>query len=254
MGLFDKIVNVALAPSVAIGNLITKGISAVTGKTYGTTTTQQLASTTAGKVLGGAIAGTAAALGVAVAAPYVAAKGGIVAVASQAAKPIAAKIIAKPIQSLGIAAVIAGGGLGLVAPTFKAIKGATEIAVPVILGEKPLLPENISDVAKTIGIALGVGGIGTVAGIIATKVMDKKDEVTIPSSVVGTGGFLGSSDVMESAGAYPAQTVELGAKARSKRKKTAQGAQGQKITQRVDVRVGVNAANRKYLNIVSHSR
>lgn len=62
MGLLSSIASLALKPSVAIGNLITAGVEKVTGKDYGRTTSQQLASTTAGKALGLGIAATGAAL------------------------------------------------------------------------------------------------------------------------------------------------------------------------------------------------
>lgn len=57
MGILSK---VGLAVPVTLGNLITKGVSKVTGKEYGTTTIKEASETKFGKVLGTAITGVAA--------------------------------------------------------------------------------------------------------------------------------------------------------------------------------------------------
>jgi hypothetical protein len=127
-------------------------------------------------------AGTAAAISVAP--PIVLTKVGEVVKGIGAS--VAKKVIDKPIKSaiLGtvVAGAVAGGGAdlipGFVEKTFQAGKVAAEVAT----GEKPLTSENVGDVLKAAGVALGVGAVGVGAGLIAEKVMAAKEPDTSPIS------------------------------------------------------------------------
>jgi hypothetical protein len=205
MGLFDTIQKIALTPSVVIGNAITSGIGKVTGKTYKKTSVAEAQKTTFGKVLGTSIAATAGALGVAVSGAAVAAAGGvrvisgkavsaaapIIAKAVSAAAPIiakgAAKVITSPttaLKAIAVTGVVAGGGLAIVPKVFQVTKKATQVAVPVITGEKKLTSENVADVAKVAGIVAGAGALAVGAGYVAEKVFEKKEEKAIDTNVI----------------------------------------------------------------------
>lgn len=181
MGILQKIAEIALSPSVAIGNVISDIIKAGSGKT----TAKELSETTAGKALGAAIAGTAAALAVAAGAPAVvkAVKSGSAKSAiSKAAKEAAAnpiKAVKKAATAVVGAAVVggavAGGGAKLIKPVIEAAYKGTKTAAEVATGEKKLTSETVMDVAKTIGIIGGSAIVGGAVGIIAEKVMGAKE-------------------------------------------------------------------------------
>ena len=189
MGLFQKISRVTLAPSVFLGNLITRGASKVTGKAYGKQTTKKLSKTTFGKVLGTAIAGTAVALAGFVAAPFAPA-------ALSSARVAAPKILKSGVKSIGKltpkkvfsgilgTAFIAGGGLKLAPAVFKKTKEATQTAVPVLLGEEPLTSDSAKDVLKTAGIITGAGAAAFGAGIIVKNILEKKEEKAIETAQI----------------------------------------------------------------------
>jgi hypothetical protein len=241
MGLIAKI---GLAIPVTVGNIITAGLEKITGKTYGRTTIKEASETTTGKILGTAITGTAAALGA-----TAVGTAGLVAAGKTVGKAAVAQVVKSPVKTLAITGIVAGGGLKLVEPAFKTIKSATQTAVPVLTGEEGLTSGNVSDVVKVVGAAVGLGAVGAAAGVVAEKVLGAKEAAAVAGA--SEAGMLGSSDVMEEAGIIPAETVDVSTKAKAKRKKTARGAQGQKISQ--SVRVYVNSHNRqskRYLNVV----
>ena len=194
VGIIQKVANIALKPSVAIGNLVTKGIEKVTNKTYGRTTSEELSKTTAGKVLGTAIAGTAVALGAAVAAPKIVAAGGAKVVAGTAAKSAAKVAIAHPVKTaalgLGAATVLQSETLTKAATKLpsEAAKLTTNVAQ---LADEPSL-EKLKDIVKDspvltaalgglAAVTVGKGLLGTAATYMNTKATKENTELMAAS-------------------------------------------------------------------------
>lgn len=101
-------------------------------------------------------------------------------VAAVVGKKVLAAVIKKPVAAIVISGVAVSGALPTIAKTlFKAGKVTGE----VITGEKALTPETIAEVGKGVGALLGIGAIGTIAGVIGKKILTKKDKV--PEEIVG---------------------------------------------------------------------
>lgn len=112
------------------------------------------------------------------------------AVISSAVKQTAAKIgsyaISSPVAAVkttAAAAVIAGGGLALVPKLYNVTKKATQTAVPVLTGEKPLTKESLPAIGDTVGSALGFGAAGVAIGAGAALAYDyfTGDEIGTPT-------------------------------------------------------------------------
>lgn len=183
MGLFSGLQKVYAVGVTSAANILTKGIGAVTGKTYGTTTSKEFLSTKTGQVLSGAAVITAGTLGGVLAGQAVTAAGGVKVVAAKAitaAAPGVAKfagtVLKSPFKAVAVAGVVAGGGLKLVPKLFQTTKTAAEKAVPVLLGEEKLTSETAVSTAKIVGLALGLGVVGAGAGMVLEKVLEKKEE------------------------------------------------------------------------------
>jgi len=175
MGILKNIANLALKPSVVVGNAISNVIKKGSGKT----TSAQLANTTAGKFLGLAIAGTAVGLVAATGA------GGTIARAAKA-KPIAA------------------GVSGLAGYTILKSERATEQVAdlpsnvnqfttniaefadnPSIEKAKDIATENpvlttLAGAGGLAGLGIGLGGIaGTLSNIQNTRAVKENTEATL---------------------------------------------------------------------------
>jgi hypothetical protein len=188
MGLLTKI---GLAVPVTIGNLITKGISAITGKQYGTTTIKEASETTFGKVLGTAISATA-----------IAATGGYLATTPSAAASVATaaksliptttkgKLIGTAAALITVPAVIKspklqeaiintpsslvnfGSNVGYVIenPTIENAKN--------IFKENPLIAGGIA--AATVAVAgIGLGSAASIAASLASRSATKENTAAI---------------------------------------------------------------------------
>ena len=174
MGIFSALQKAVAKPIVATGNLITKGIEKVTGKTYGRTTEKEFLSSKVGKVTTAGIVATAGALAVA-SAPAIVGSASVRATAGKVATSVItnpAGAVKSVVVGTAVAGVIAGGGLALLPKIYEGTKAGAE----VLTGEKELSAENISGVAKVVGIGLGVAGLGAVAGYVAGKFFGKDTE------------------------------------------------------------------------------
>lgn len=277
MGLIKSISKIALTPSVAIGNVITAGLEKVTGKKYGRSTAAELSETTAGKVLGTAIAGTAAALGTAVIATTP--------VLSAAAAKVGSKAVsvakANPIKTAIAAPIITGAVISQPEKAAKAIVEtpfqlgnvganiANLAASPSIEGVKELVTENpvIVGTAIAAGTALGIKGVAQAAATFgqtqaiqaqtqAIKEITPSGITTLyatPSGITTLPSY--EDDYAEKTPLSKVTTPmeetynieEKPKKATKRKKKKALEPRRQTISQRVNVQVGVNSGNKKYI-------
>lgn len=148
----------------------------------------------------------------------------------------AVKVVTNPVQVVkGVAGagIVAGGGLTILPSVFKGTKEATKKAIPVLKGEKELGGDTIKDVAKVVGLGLGIGAVGTGAGIVAEKILNRDKEKVVqelaPTTPQETAGGLmpsvspisPSQDVNTPPLALTPQTEEIKTGRRaSKRRKT----------------------------------
>lgn len=192
VSLIEKISKIGLSVPTAVANLITSGLEKITGKKYGRTTAEELASKPAGKVLGTAIAATATALGVAVAAPVVAAKGGAVVVAKTAVKALVPQTTKGKIIAAVAAPVVAGAIIKEPEAAAKAIISApSELAQfggdvasfaanPSLEAAKEIIAESpvISAAAAIAGVAAVAPAVGSVvSGVLTRQEMKKQTEI-----------------------------------------------------------------------------
>jgi len=260
MSLISKIARVALKPSVAIGNAISNAIKPGSGKT----TSAQLASTTAGKVLGTAIAATGAGLAVA-AVPAAAA----VSVAKSAGSSIAKTAAANPIKT-AIAVPIAIGVLSS-DPTAP-IKATGQLAQfgsdigsftkdPSLESGKEIISNSplISTALATAGlVTVGKGVLPAIASIENTRAIRENTDVRsmYPSMPAYSPlPVLDQSDATApkiTQSEIPQEISAQGIRTPVKRRKSRLQPRSQSISQRVDVRVGVNAANKKYIRMAQY--
>jgi len=226
-----------LLPAVKVGNLITAGLEKVTGKKYGRQTTKELASTKAGKILG---IGTTAA-GVATA----------VSINPSLAARAVGSLIPKSGVGKGVALLV--GGASVASPTFRKALSKTP-SVIFETGEE--LGKEIEKQKGSNGSGTATGLIiGAAGGLIIPKILDifkdgkdvSKDAMeALPDlNIPDKDAFFGSPKLTPQTPATQEMTPK-----KKKRSKKAKEAQRQTITQRVDVRVGVNAGNKKYIRNV----
>jgi hypothetical protein len=244
MGILKSVSKYGLALPVGIGNLITKGISAITKKDYGRTTLEQASQTPFGKVLGSSIVGTASTLGVIVAGP------------TSVLKAITPKTI------LGKGAGILTAGIAVKSP--KVVSAILESPFKIFeTGQKigtaiEELPKEVQDSAEGLGkyglIGAGIGALGTglIGGLAlggSEKIKEIKETYLTPVAPSKM-PIIEESEVETplSSVQTPQETTPILSDSKpKKRKKKARETPRQTISQRVDVRVGVNANNKKYI-------
>lgn len=271
MGILQKISQIALTPSTAIGNVITAGLEKVTGKKYGRTTAAELSSTTAGKVLGTAIAGTAVALTAAAAAT--------IPIVSTAAKSVGSKAVsvakANPIKTAIAVPLITGAVISQPAAVAKAVVQtpvnlgnvganiATLAAEPSLENLKTLVVENpvIVGTGLAAGTALGLKGIAQTAATFSQTQATKELTQTLGGVQIrdlGSGLPYSSIEEAEETPLYKASTpieetyniAGTTKKATKRKKRKALEPRRQTISQRVNVNVGVDnrkVENKKYI-------
>lgn len=259
MGVLSKI---GLAVPVTIGNLITKGLSKVTGKEYGHTTIQEASETKFGKVLGTAITATAVAL-----VPAVAGKTATIAASKTAAKAIAPKTATGALKATAATLVAAPilieskKARQAVASTPQAlIKAGSEIG-KVIEGEKSITDISTKDLAKA-GAVVGAGALlslGTAA--IVKEVAERKEEkiiqpaeqITTPEPMIIKQAEIKTSGDKAITPETQVITATSGT-ASKKRKKTRSKPLPQQIKQSVGISIINNNSNRqskRYLNTIA---
>src|SRR4030042_1166163 len=154
-------------------------------------------------------------------------------------------VVKHPVTTLLGTAVVAGGGLKLVGPAFTTTKKATEVAVPIITGEKKITDKDFSDVAKTVGIIAGVGALGTAVGIIGSKVLGKEDKVeTMKEAIVGSS--VGFQPIIPDT-----QTITTGRKAYKRRTTTKTPSLRQSVRVNIinnPVTTGLRITNKRFIN------
>lgn len=171
MSFIEKVSALALKPSEWIGNIATKGLELITGKKYGRTTSEELAKTTGGKILGSAIAVSGAALGLAAVGSAAGATGaaaigkGAGVVATKAATSFAK---AKPLTK---AAVVAGG----------------MVAVPAVVTNPKLAEKGLEAVAKTPSSLINIGT--NIGEFTAEPSLEKAKEIFTENPLI-VGGAL----------------------------------------------------------------
>ena len=146
--------------------------------------------------------------------------------------------------------VLAGGGFALIPKLFGGAKRGTE----VLLGDKEIGKEDISDVGKVAALGGVAGLVG--AGITLLPRIFGKDEPTletIPAAVAPINSLPVETDTRGITAEKPVtpetETIEAGVKKKPSKRRSQP--RRQTISQRVDVRVGVNAGNRRHIkNIV----
>jgi len=238
MGILSAIQKIALAPSVVAGNAISNIIKPGSG----TTTTSQLQSTTFGKVLGTSIAATGAALAVATGAAGSAAKGVISSAAAHPIQTVVGGVIGVPL----IVGAIAGSGQ------------SPEVTVGKLSGGAYKAGETLVNTAQEHPIVTAI--IGSVTGGVAAYEVGKEffggedSKITQLPTIPATGMPVQTlEDSQKPQGQELPEGVQAqGSKASKKRRKTRSEPRRQTISQRVDVRVGVNAANKKYIKMAQY--
>ena len=258
MSVIKSLSKYGLAIPVGLGNLVTKGIEKITGKEYGRTTIDEAASTTFGKVLGTSILATGAALAVAV-------------------NPAAAAKAVTPKTIIGKGAAVFTTAAAAASPKLT----STILETPFQLakagkktGEAIEDLEQKYDELPPMGkVPLMVAGIGAAVGlpIVADKIIDlfndKKDEIPLidsppPVDLAPSSLAPSSLETPKETEIFPQVNNELAQKtpatpleetttiaktARKKRKKARLEPHRQTISQRVNVNVGVNSGNKKYI-------
>lgn len=256
MSVIKSLSKYGLAIPVGLGNLVTKGIEKITGKEYGRTTIDEAASTTFGKVLGTSILATGAALAVAV----------NPAAAAKAAKAVTPKtIIGKGAAVFTTAAAAASPKLTstILETPFQLAKAGKKTGEAI-----EDLEQKYDELPPMGKVPLMVAGIGAAVGlpIVADKIIDlfndKKDEIPLIDSPPPVDLAPSSLESPKETEIFPEVNNELAQKtpatpleetttiaktARKKRKKARLEPRTQTISQRVNVQVGVNSGNKKYI-------
>jgi hypothetical protein len=250
MGFLSSIAKIALTPSTIVAKQILKVIkpsSTVATQSISKSTTQ-LASTTFGKVLGGAIAVT----------------GGALAVASLPTGSVSA--ITKAITPTTLKGKVIGGAVSLV--TVPAIVSNPSI-VPKTIGGLVNFGSNIGEVSKNpttqgftdiikenpiistatgliVAGAIGKGVAGTVASVVNTQAIKEQTEAIKGGNMLTpqeTGGTDGQNTTITPTNPTTPQTVYMDDKPKTTQKKTYSKARRQPISQRVNLIVNQNNKN-----------
>ena len=222
-----------LIPAVVIGNLFTSGLEKITKKKYGRTTTKELATTGAGKVLGLATLGTGLALGI--------------------ATGKAGTIVSKLTPKQKIVGLVGAGLISSSPLVSRAVTNAPGFLVDrgIKLGQKiEALPTEQTKDKGTLGLilaGLGIGIAGAGAGALINKAKNKAGGLIDTLPIIDSGTL--PTEIETEA---PISDISEKPKRRyKKKKKTALDGFRQTIRQHVDVRV--NAGNKKYLKMVQYN-
>lgn len=189
--------------------------------------------------------------------------------------------VKKIVQGTVIAGVIGGGGLALIPKLYNFTKKGTQT---LLTGGNPLSSPPAVDTGTTLATGSGIAGLiaglvippllgggGPVQSVKPPKIIpgpsSNSPPVVIPNTppAPGSGGLpplqknplpgLEPGDAKQSTnpltpGGIP-PTLGKSSSPRKKHKKKAQEPRGQTISQRVDLRIGINNLNRKYINKIA---
>lgn len=275
-GLITAVSNIALKPAVAIGNVISNLIKPGSG----TTTSSQLANTTAGKILGTATAGAVVALGGAIAGA------GSIGAGLAKAIPTTAKGKAIAVAStiVGVSAV-ASNPIGTTEAIGK-VPGALA-NVGTNIGEFSANPtlQGAIDIAKENPVLVGAGALaigsgiaGTVATILNTRATKENTQTIIAPSdnniPVGSSTLenpisnipastqdliqpetaVGNNDVSGSPLTTPTKTITIGKKRYKKHKaETSSSIRNNVHIQILNQATGQKISNKRYLKEVVYA-
>lgn len=161
--------------------------------------------------------------------------------------PSVGKAIRGFLTATVLGGAIAGGGLKLIPKIFKGAERGTEI----LLRDEPIKEKEISDVAKVAalgGIAGLVGaGITLLPDILRDKEIPSIAELPAPLNAIPTAP-IEKERVSEKPVVAETEIIEPGVVKKRPRRRIQP--RRQTISQRVDVRVGVNAGNRRNIKNV----
>ena len=100
--------------------------------------------------------------------------------AAKAAGKVGVGILKAAAKKPALAIVGAGVLVSGAAPTIvKTLFKAGKVSGEVITGERALTSETVADVAKGLGVAVGLGAAGVAVGAVAKKIMTKKEEAAL---------------------------------------------------------------------------
>jgi hypothetical protein len=263
MGLFTTLQKLVSTPIVGIGNVIGKGISAVTGLKRTDVTTEQFLGSTTGKIVSTGIIGTSAALGAIAGGAAITSAGGLGTVAkSLIPKTLVGKAAAVLIAPAAVSAVIqnplgAASAVGDVADF--SLKAGGVISDPSLSGAAQLVKEHpvisgIIAAGAVVAVGKGVAGaVATFGQTQATKEQTKAIEAATAGMGKETTGGLVPEKTLETNTEIPQaqQTTTIQTGKRKRRK--AKVAISPSIRQSVSVNVinsskSVGITNKRYIN------
>ena len=257
MGLFSSIQKLALAPSVFAGNVISNIVKPGSGKT----TTAELQKTTAGKILGTAIAGTAAAAAIAYAPVGTGAKLG------QAAKTLIPTTLKGKIIGAASLPVIYGVLSKNPAAPIQAASNLAEFgsdigtfsADPSLQSGKDILTG--SPIIAATAAALGIGALGRAALPAAANIIGRQQQTealidaiesqprslpaVIPQEVTTVGELNPVAPTIEPQGVLTKKP------SRKRRSKPLQQTISQRVSVNVSQKQSAHRVSNKYLNVVA---
>lgn len=158
------------------------------------------------------------------------------------------------VKTIAGGAFVAGGGLVLAKPLFKATKAATEKTVDIITGEGEFSPSDLPAIGDSIGSALGFGAAGLVAGAAAKTAYDYLTE----DSTAGAASTMlvpSSNSPAPAAEPITRSTQVIGRPASSSlaRRKKARAQEGNRVSVRV-LNQNTFIGERTYNRVWSQSR
>lgn len=259
MGLLETIATIGLKASEIVAKaspVVT--IAKVLGINIPIQKAEEAAKEPIGKIIGTSIVAGAAALTVA-ASPSSAVKVAKTVLlpsgtASQVAKGTLARVAVAGVVAGGGAEVLVSGAEKIISGTFSAGKKTGEI----LSGDKEITSENISDVTKTAGIAIGAGVLGTAAGVIAEKIISNNqtplgDTSTVEAGTVSTAVPATASEVIAgetTSESFPRTPETIEVSSTKKRRKSSKIKRSPSVSNKIQINIQnkpVGLQMRKYI-------
>lgn len=160
------------------------------------------------------------------------------------ALPTVGKAIKGFLTATLLGGAIAGGGAAIIPKLFAGAKKGAEI----LTGDEPVTQEDIPDVLKVAGLG-GLAGLLTAGALLLPAALGQPSLETLPLPVAGAGIL--PTEAGAAVTPVTPETQIIDDKPKKVTRKRAIQPRRTTIRQQVDVRVGVNAANKKFIkNIV----